>query len=188
MRMFVVRHGESENNISALWSGWSDVNLTQKGYEDAQKVGEMLKNIKFDRVYSSDLKRAVETAKTALPGCDCHQSRLLREVNVGNIAGSPYSCISYEKRVYASKYGYGEFGGESREEFRNRLISFIKEIEKEDFENVILFSHAGVLTEMLSIVTDSEFTKRKIKCTNCAYMIAEYADNEWKLHSWNNLI
>ena len=67
MRVYVIRHGESESNASKKWTGWMDVELTEKGKKDAEKAREVLKNIKFDKVYSSDLKRALDTMKIVLP-------------------------------------------------------------------------------------------------------------------------
>ena len=69
MRVYVIRHGESETNYKKQWTGWSDVHLTDKGKEDAKKARDFLKHISFDKIFASDLVRAVETAKIALPDC-----------------------------------------------------------------------------------------------------------------------
>ena len=48
MKVFMIRHGESETNRNGLWTGWLDVSLTEKGREEAVQVGKMLsKIIKF---------------------------------------------------------------------------------------------------------------------------------------------
>lgn len=62
MRVYVIRHGESETNLNKKWTGWLDVHLTDKGKDDAKKAGDFLKNIAFEKIYASDLSRAVETA------------------------------------------------------------------------------------------------------------------------------
>ena len=67
MRVYVIRHGESETNYNKQWTGWSDVHLTDKGKEDAKKARDFLKHIPFDKIFASDLIRAVETAKIVLP-------------------------------------------------------------------------------------------------------------------------
>lgn len=65
----VTRHGESEWNTLGKWTGWTDVNLTEKGIADAKKVGEtFLKDIDFDYVYTSDLKRTHQTLDAAMQG------------------------------------------------------------------------------------------------------------------------
>ena len=68
MKLYIVRHGESETNRKGLWTGWLDVALTDKGIADAERVRDTLRGIKFDKVYSSDLQRARVTCEIALPG------------------------------------------------------------------------------------------------------------------------
>ena len=50
MKLYVIRHGESENNVKTCFTGWMDVNLTEKGIADAHKAGELLRDVTFDRV------------------------------------------------------------------------------------------------------------------------------------------
>lgn len=64
--VYFVRHGQTYLNLYNRMQGWSDAPLTEKGIKDAQQAGLRLKNIKFDYIFSSDLKRAVETAKLLL--------------------------------------------------------------------------------------------------------------------------
>ena len=66
MKLYVIRHGQSEGNIRGVFSGWLQHNLTEKGREDARKAGRIIEKVKFDKVYTSDLNRAIETAKTAI--------------------------------------------------------------------------------------------------------------------------
>jgi 2,3-bisphosphoglycerate-dependent phosphoglycerate mutase len=97
MRIYVVRHGESETNLQKRWTGWMDVQLTDKGREDARKAGEFLKGITFDKIYTSDLTRAIETAKIALPGCRYETTPLLREINVGKLENTPIGDLTGEQ-------------------------------------------------------------------------------------------
>ena len=82
MQLYLVRHGQSVNNEKGLWTGWHDVPLTDKGHEDALGAKRVLEGISFDRVYSSDLIRARETAQVVLPAYDAEPLALLREVDV----------------------------------------------------------------------------------------------------------
>ena len=50
MKVWVVRHGESETNRDGLWTGWLDVELTEKGREDAAKAGKILAGTSFDKI------------------------------------------------------------------------------------------------------------------------------------------
>lgn len=67
--LYIARHGESEWNTLGKWTGWTDVSLTEKGKNDARTVGEsFLKDITFDAVYTSDLKRTHETLDAMMVG------------------------------------------------------------------------------------------------------------------------
>ena len=61
--IYIVRHGETDWNILKKLTGQTDIPLNLNGIKQAKEVREKLKNIKFDYVFSSPLKRAYETAK-----------------------------------------------------------------------------------------------------------------------------
>ncbi len=67
-RIVLLRHGESEWNKENRFTGWTDVDLTPKGVREAAEAGDLLrsKGFKFDRAYTSLLKRAVKTLDTVL--------------------------------------------------------------------------------------------------------------------------
>ena len=187
MKVFMIRHGESETNKNGLWTGWLDVSLTEKGREEAEQVGKMLSKIKFDKIYVSDLSRAKVTAEIALPMREYETLSALREINVGNIAGKPINSVKDSDKESVRKGDYRIFGGESREEFGNRVRAFMNTLEGEDCENVAVFSHAGVLRKAVDTVLDIDVPHNKIMCKNCAVAVFEYSDKKWMLHSWVNL-
>ena len=188
MRVFVVRHGESETNQRGLWTGWLDVPLTEKGKADAEKAGAFLRQISFDRIYTSDLTRAGETARIAIPGCQCKVTALLREINVGTLAGKPLSLLTEEQRAIASKEGYRMFDGESKDAFRDRISQFMETLEALDCENIAVFSHAGYLRCFLEAIIAAPLPMKNIRCGNCTVGIFEYENAKWSLHSWLNLL
>lgn len=183
----MIRHGESETNKAKKWTGWLDVHLTDKGKDDAKKAGDFLKRSSFDKIYSSDLIRARETAEIAIPGCRYEISELLREINVGWLAGKPISVLTEEQRLDIAKNRYIAFGGESKKEFCDRVTGFMKGLETLNYENVVVFSHAGWLREMLDIVIGTYIPKNKVCCNNCTVAVFEYNFEMWKLHSWINM-
>lgn len=187
MRVYVIRHGESETNQSKKWTGWLDVHLTEKGREDAQKAGAFLAGVVWDRIYTSDLVRARETAEIAIPGCQYETSELLREINVGNIANKPLSVLTAAQKNRAAQIGYTDFDGESKEQFYKRISGFLKRLEGFSCENIALFSHAGWLRGALDTVLGVELPRGRVCCNNCTVAIFEYLDGKWQLHSWINL-
>ncbi|ASS47067.1 2,3-bisphosphoglycerate-dependent phosphoglycerate mutase [Candidatus Nasuia deltocephalinicola] len=93
-KIVFIRHGESLANIENRFSGWLDVDLTNKGYNEAYKAGLKLKklNYKFNLCYTSMLKRAIKTAWSVLDGTNLiHipiiKSFKLNERHYGDLSG-----------------------------------------------------------------------------------------------------
>ena len=187
MKLYVIRHGESRSNLNKTWTGWQDVPLTEKGREEARQVGKLLADISFDKVYASDLTRAQDTAREALPGQQIQTTRLLREVDVGNLAGRPFFCLTPEQSAQVSREGYGAFEGESREAFYGRIREFLTAVENSGLEHVAAFSHGGWLKGALNTVLETTLPGKHLRCGNCTLGIFEYSGGIWALHSWINL-
>jgi 2,3-bisphosphoglycerate-dependent phosphoglycerate mutase len=70
-KLVLIRHGQSAWNLSNQFTGWVDVDLSEKGVEEAKHAGELLKQsgIEFDQAYTSVLTRAIKTLHYALEGC-----------------------------------------------------------------------------------------------------------------------
>lgn len=186
MKLYVVRHGQSATNAVACYTGQKEVPLTEKGIEDAKSIRPLLSSVSFDKVYTSDLSRAVLTAETALPDCKYEKTPLLREVDVGSLCGAPYTDVTPEMRRLMDKEGFAPFGGESKTAFEERIKAFLDLALAQGGENVIAFSHAGVLKRMLDTIITVEIPRSLIWCGNCTVAIFEYKYDRWNLHSWIN--
>ena len=104
-RIVLLRHGESAWNMENRFTGWTDVDLTQRGVEEAKRAGEMLKagGFGFDCAYTSVLKRAIKTLWFALETMDLmwipvHHSWRLNERHYGALQG-------LNKAETAAKFG-----------------------------------------------------------------------------------
>lgn len=183
MLLYMIRHGESVANRENYFGSWLHVSLTEKGIEDARAAGEKLRGVKFDRIYSSDLLRACQTCEYALPGCSYEKTQLLREINVGTLNGKNISwCREEYKEAFQNTvlaYGFDTFGGESRKEHRERMLSFLKILEENPAEKIIAFSHAGTIKRMLEICADTQ-EHLQVPCDNGSVWIFEFKDGEWK--------
>lgn len=186
MLVYVIRHGESDNNFAGVFSGWFDAHLTEKGKMDAAKAGKFLQGVSFDVIYTSDLCRTKETAEAALPNCNSEVLVPLKEINVGRLENIPISSLSKEQTASIFKFGYAEFDGESREEFNVRIRQVMAMLEESNCKNIALFSHGGWLTGMLNLVTNANIQRKNICCNNCTIGVFEFENNVWRLHSWIN--
>ncbi len=192
MKLFLVRHGESENNLKGCWTGWQNVSLTDKGKNDAIRAKKYLEDISFDKVYCSDLDRTVQTAEIVLPDSEYKKTELLKEINVGILSGETFewgrSKFGDALQENIKNSDYSSYGGESSAQFDARLKEFIKIALADREENIIAFTHAGVIRRIISKLIDVEFTAQRFICKNCAIAILEYAEGKWRLHSWINSI
>lgn len=104
-KLVLMRHGESQWNLENRFTGWTDVDLTETGREQARKAGELLKRegYAFDLAYTSVLKRAIRTLWIALDAMDAMYTPVginwrLNERHYGQLQG-------LNKAETAAKYG-----------------------------------------------------------------------------------
>lgn len=186
MRLFLIRHGESEANEKGIYAGQTEVKLTERGREQARAIRPVLEKIHFDRVYTSDLGRAVETQRLAIPGVEGIQTPLLREYDVGSLVGKSFVCAEalHVKRI-ANKRDYTIFGGENSSMVCDRMREFLSELEKDPCENVAAFAHNGIMLAMLRVVMDVDFNYAIARSGNCAIHVFSYEGGQWRLLAWN---
>lgn len=189
MKLYLVRHGQSETNRDLQFSGWAQVSLTEQGIADARRAGAYLKGRHFDRIYSSDLIRTVQTAHIALPGCEPVQLRILRENSVGSLQGKVKTeCeAQFGKQFWVTPTGsdYTAFGGESHDILRDHARAFLKMLEEDPCEQVVAFTHEGILRCMLDVVLGSILNRQTVRCPNCTIAVFSYAQGRWALEAWN---
>ena len=188
MKIYVVRHGESEANLKRFFAGWAPVSLTEKGKRDAESIRPYMTSIKFDKVYSSDLIRSIETTEAVLPGAEYETTPLLREVNVGNLMGKDVLTCDREMGETLvnnrSWWNYEPYGGESLEMLCDRAKQFLTSLEDKPYENVAVFAHEGMLKAILYTVLDIRPFPKKIKCANCSVATFEFVGGVWCFSGW----
>lgn len=101
-KLVLVRHAESEWNVLGKWTGRTDVHITQKGREEAAKLGEALKDMELHHTYSSEQIRTVET--------------LTHLLEAAGISGVPH-----ERAAHLNERDYGEYTGLNKWEVLEQL-------------------------------------------------------------------
>ena len=184
MNFFLVRHGQSVPNLENRHSGWTQLPLTEQGFADARRAGERLRGKVFDRIYSSDLCRAVQTAQTALPGCDPIRLPLLRERNVGSLTERYIpDCFAEFGDAYVqcrATMDFTPFGGENADMLRARAAEFLRLLESDPCENAIAFTHAGFIAAMLEVVLNVRLDHTRIRIPNASILRFNRADTHWQ--------
>lgn len=192
MKLYMVRHGQSETNLTRCFTGWAQVNLTERGIEDAKRVGRYLKGLHFDRIYSSDLLRAVQTAQNAIPGCQPVRLSLLREIGLGELEHrSIDECMEQLGETFAANrraYDFSSYGGENREMIENRVRQFMLMLENDPCDQAVAFGHAGTLQAALDIVLGTRLDRSHISCPNGSVAVFEYTGGRWVLLTWGGAL
>ena len=142
MNIYIVRHGQTDYNVNGRYGGRIDVPLNEVGKAQALEIKEQLKDIKFDKVYSSPLSRAYETAKTITNHDIILDDRIIERSN-GDMEGKLKSEIT--EKVDFNDPNEKRYNIESIIDFRNRIKNFLDDITNDDTsENILIVTHAGV--------------------------------------------
>lgn len=92
-------HGTTFDNAEGKCSGWRQAQLTEIGKKRAIELGKIRKNTYFDIIFTSDLERAIESAKLAFPNIKHIQDKRLRECNYGELEGKDKKVVVYEEHI-----------------------------------------------------------------------------------------
>ncbi len=133
-------HGTSIDNETEISSGWSDVGLSELGVKQSVDLKEKIKDKKFDVVFCSDLKRAVDSAKLIFEGeVSIIPDTRLRECNYGLYTSQPSSIVEpmHEKRI-TDKFP----NGESYEDIKARINDFLNFLKQNyDGKSIAIVAH-----------------------------------------------
>lgn len=115
-------HGTTTDNASKLCSGWKEAMLNELGKEQAENLGRVSRERGdiFDVMFTSDLKRAIDSSNIAFPSVDKIRDNRLRECNYGDLDGEHKSLVIYEEHVDL-KFP----NGESLKDVENRMRDFV---------------------------------------------------------------
>ncbi len=137
--LYLARHGETEWTVTRRHTSHTDVALTPRGEEQARALGQLLVGVKFDRVLSSPMARALDTARLAGFGDRVEQVDALRELDYGRYEGLTTKQIR-EDRPEWDLFRDGCPGGETVADVAERVLPLLAELASND-QTVLLFGH-----------------------------------------------
>lgn len=138
-------HGTTNDNERNIASGWGNCSLSDRGLEETRNLSLELKNVPFDIVFCSDLKRAVDSANRIWGSqVQIIHDRRLRECNYGNLTGIHTSKL---KEIMFDHINKPFPNGESYKEVERRIRHFLEDIKRkyEGKKVAILAHHAPQL-------------------------------------------
>ena len=198
MKLYFVRHGESEANIQHVISNReSSFELTPRGRGQAKALAENLKDIPITAIYSSPVLRARETAEILsqsfhLPS---QVTKALREYDCGILEEKSdeaswklHSEIAEDWILYHNYLRKPE-GGESFLDIQNRFLPFIESLKQVNDEHILLVGHGGLFHLMLPLILmniDDHFVKSYgLGHTDC--VIAELRSDTLVCKQWGEI-
>lgn len=163
--LVISRHGESEWNLLGKWTGWTDVDLTDKGVADTVRLGELLRDIKFDRAYTSNLKRTHQTLDALLKGAGIAavptiHAEELNERDYGDLTGKNKWEVKSEIGEEAFNgirrgWDYPVPGGETLKDVYRRVLPYFEsEIlpKLQAGENILLVAHGNSIRALMKYI------------------------------------
>ena len=167
MKLYLIRHGETEWNHLRKMQGQMDIPLNEYGIELAEKTAEGMKDIKFDRIFASPLVRAKKTAQYIADNCGIvvETDDRLKEINFGAGEGSNINEVKADSShplhnffIHPDQFVPME-GGETFKEVQARGLEFLKEVVfplEGEAKNVAVVAHAAIIRSIMLYVKDRE--------------------------------
>ncbi len=185
--MIFVRHGQSFGNLEQCFMGQMETALTPLGIQQALATADFLKSYKIDRIYSSDLSRAMRTAAPTAEaqGVEVIPDKAFREINAGLWEGKPYTLLretfgaGYEQWLTDLGHAHPD-GGESTLELASRVYGAVERIlEIERGKTVAVFTHATPVRMLACrwFGLSPEKAADVPFCRNASVSVVEYEDN-----------
>jgi broad specificity phosphatase PhoE len=196
-RVLLIRHGETLWNRHRRWQGHADVPLSQEGRAQALRLAAFLRSEQpcLRAVYSSDLRRAVETARelARVLGSDLVVDRAWREIDVGRWTGLCHEEIRERFADEWQRIAAGEDlprgGGESFSVFSSRILRGLEELrERHEGQAIAVVTHGGAIRAVLLHALGLSWIRlREIEAVaNTAVNELRWQDGAWQIERRND--
>ncbi len=201
MKIYFVRHGRTLWNLEGRFQGASgDSPLLPESIDILNQLGQYLKEIPFDKIYSSDLPRAIKSAEIIQSQlqapCTLKSIPDLREWQLGKLEGLKIATLNaiYPRQIKAFRSNLAQFDtkmfeAESLYSTTQRTIQFIKSLKESPAERVLIVGHGANLTASLrTLLGYKEAHLRKDgDLANASLTILDTEDFEtFTLERWND--
>ncbi len=195
-RLYIIRHAEAEGNLYRIAQGQLDRTLTAKGMLQVDALAERFKDIKIDALYSSDLRRAKQTAGAILKyhGLEHKTDARLREINVGIYEGMSFGNMKKcdPESMYLFYNDPDNWRGEGAETFAEcteRVLGAVRDIaEANDGKTVAIVSHGMVIRSLLARVMNIESANihKVAHADNTAVSLLNYENGKFSVEFFND--
>lgn len=201
MKLYFVRHGRTVWNLEGRFQGaGGDSPLLPESIDTLKKLGQYLKDISFDKIYSSDLPRAVKSAEIIQSQltnpCPLESVPELREWHLGKLEGLKIATLNsiYPQQIQAfrtnlAKFDTTMFEAESLYSTTQRTTQFIKSLKDSKTEQLLLVGHGANLTASIRTLLgyNEALLRKNGGLDNASLTILETDDfKKFTLKTWND--
>lgn len=197
MLLYLVRHAQTASSAVDSFNGRGELPLTEQGREQARKLGERLRGVRFAAVYRSPLQRTAETAALVAPGEQAQVLSGLTEIDYGRWEGlSPAQAAARDPERYAAWSAdpskTAPPGGETAAQVAERALAALEEIRgRHDAtgQPVLAISHKATLRIVAAALTGAVISKYRVRWgqDECALNLVELrAGKDPFLRLWND--
>ena len=203
VELVLVRHAETVWNAEGRWQGQTDVPLSEKGRAEVRAASARFFGARFDRIVSSDLSRALDTASGIASGLEdpptVERDSALREMNLGRWCGLLHSEVEakFSGELASLQAGTFEEGsdrrigidGETLSELAARVDDALGRVigSARDTDRVLLVTHGGVIRAVLMAMLRLEGTRRPLLgARNTAITTIDVMHGVRQLRSYND--
>lgn len=191
-KLILIRHGETVWNSKRRYCGSIDVALNNKGKKQARSLRNRLKGHNIHSVYSSDKKRAVQTAKIIFKGLKIKKFSQLNEINFGIFEGLSHEQIMKKYPAVYKQWQNNPLNsnipkGESLRDFEKRVIAIFKRIiSLNRNKTVAIVSHGGPISVFINRVLKARDFWKYIP-NHASLTIVEFENRKPKIRLLNDL-
>jgi len=171
--LILIRHGQSIYNLENRFTGWKDVDLTEKGINEAKNASILLKDYNIDIAFTSKLKRAQNTLNIILENLNINipitQNISLNERDYGDLVdqNKAEASVKYgadQVQIWRRSYDIPPPNGESLKDTYDRCIPYFKSILSND-KNIIISAHGNsirAIVKYLLNISEEDILKTEI--------------------------
>jgi len=189
-RLTLIRHGITQWNKLGRYCGCKDVLLSKEGKAQAQCLAKRLAAVKFDKIYSSDRKRSLQTARIIFKKAKIIKLSSLREINFGVLEGMRHKEImkkypSVYKRWLEDPYQDCIPGAEPMPAFKQRVkLGIEKIIRLNTGKELAIVCHGGVIGIVVSSILKKKNFWRYVP-KGASFTVVEYRNGKPKVKKFN---
>lgn len=191
-KLILIRHGSTNWNVKQRYCGFVDIALNNKGRAQARRLHRRLKNETVHKVYSSDRKRAIQTAGIAFKGYDIEEIADLREMHFGIFEGLTYKQIMKKFPDTYKKWISNPFKiviprGESLDILKKRVVTaFRRIILRHPNQTVAVVCHGGTISAFINHLLKSKDFWKHIPLS-ASLSILELKNEKFRIRLLNDI-